>query len=97
MREIHPAPGAEQERAAAYAARARTLAGHAAHKLKAAPRCWKEAASRREAQAPAMEGARLAVAALAAARGAPEPDDAGAAAAFLLDNGADGDTGRSAA
>ena len=27
MREIHPAPGAEQERAAAYAARARTLAG----------------------------------------------------------------------
>ena len=37
-----------------------------------------------------MEGARLAVGALAAVRGEPEPDDADAAAAFLLDNGADG-------
>ena len=89
MREIHPAPGAEQERAAAYAARARTLAGHAAHKLKAAA-LLAGGGFAEEAQAPAMEGARLAVGALAAARGEPEPDDAGAAAAFLLDNGPDG-------
>ena len=89
MREIYPARGAEQERAAAYAARARTLAGHAAHKLKAAA-LLEGGGFAEEAHVPALAGARLAVGALAAARGEPEPDDADAAAAFLLDNRADG-------
>ena len=89
MREIHPARGAEQERAAAYAARAHTQAGHAAHKLKAAA-LLEGGGFAEEAHVPALAGARLAVGALAAARGEPEPDDADAAAAFLLDIGADG-------
>ena len=89
MREIHPAPGAEQERAAAYAARARTLVDHAVHKLKAAA-LLEGGGFAEEAQAPALEGARLAVGALAAARGEPEPDDADAAAAFLLGDGPEG-------
>ena len=37
-----------------------------------------------EARAPAVDSARLAVAALAAMRGKPEPDDAESAAEFLL-------------
>jgi hypothetical protein len=86
MREIHPAPGAEQERAAAQAARARALMDQAVHKLKAAA-LLEGGGFAEEAQAPALEGARLAVGALAAGRGEPEPDDADAAAAFLLGNG----------
>ena len=89
MREIHPAPGAEQERAAAQAARARALADQAVHKLKAAA-LLEGGGFAEEAQAPALEGARLAVGALAAARGEPEPDDADAAAAFLLADGPEG-------
>ena len=86
MREIHPAPGAEQERAAAQAARARALIDQAVHKLKAAA-LLEGGGFAEEAQAPALEGARVAVGALAAARGEAEPDDADAAAAFLLGNG----------
>ena len=86
MREIHPAPGAEQERAAAQATRARALIDQAEHKLKAAA-LLEGGGFAEEAQAPALEGARLAVGALAAGRGEPEPDDADAAAAFLLGNG----------
>ena len=86
MREIHPAPEAEQERAAAQAARARSLVDLAVHKLKAAS-LLEGGGFAEEAQAPALEGARLAVGALAAGRGEPEPDDADAAAAFLLGNG----------
>ena len=40
-----------------------------------------------EAQAPAREAARLAVGALAAARGESEPEDTAAATAFLLRDG----------
>ena len=43
-----------------------------------------------EAHPPAVEAARLAVAALAALRGEPEPDDAGSAAEFLLGEEPDG-------
>ncbi|MDE0447647.1 MAG: hypothetical protein OXH96_13320 [Spirochaetaceae bacterium] len=85
MREIHPTPGAEQERAAAQAARVRALVDQAVHKLKAAA-LLEGGGFAEEAQTPALEGARLAVGALAAARGKPEPDDADAAAAFLLGN-----------
>ena len=89
MREVHPAPGEEQERAAAYAARARTLVDQAVHKLKAAA-LLEGGGFAEEAQAPAMEAARLAVGALAAARGESEPEDAEAATAFLLRDGPDG-------
>jgi len=86
LREIHPTPGAEQERAATQAARARALVDQAVHKLKAAA-LLEGGGFAEEAQAPGLEGARLAVAALAAGRGEPEPDDADAAAALLLGNG----------
>ena len=86
MREIHPPPGAEQERAAAQAARARALVDQAVHKLKAAA-LLEGGGFAEEAQAPALDGARLAVGALAAARGEAEPDDADAAAALLLGDG----------
>ena len=89
MREIHPAPGEERERAAAYAARARTRVDQALHKLKAAS-LLEGGGFAEEAQAPALEAARLAVSALAAARGEPEPDDAEAAAAYLLRDGPEG-------
>ena len=89
MREVHPAPGEEQERAAAYAARARTLVDQAVHKLKAAA-LLEGGGFAEEAQAPAMEAARLAVGALAAARGESEPEDAEAATAFLLRDGPEG-------
>ena len=89
MREVHPAPGAEQERAAACAARARTLVDQAAHKLKAAA-LLEGGGFAEEAQAPAVEAARLAVGALAAARGEPEPEDVEAATAFLLRDGPEG-------
>ena len=86
MREVNPAPGAEQERAAACAARTRTLVNQATHKLKAAA-LLEGGGFAEEAQAPAREAARLAVGALAAARGESEPEDAGAATAFLLRDG----------
>ena len=86
LREIHPTPGAEQERAAARAARARALVDQAVHKLKAAA-LLEGGGFGEEAQGPALDGARLAVGALAAGRGEPEPDDADGAAAFLLGNG----------
>ena len=88
MREVHPAPGEEQERAAACAARARTLVDQAAHKLKAAA-LLEGGGFAEEAQAPALEAARLAVGAVAAARGESEPEDAEAATAFLLRDGAE--------
>ena len=83
MREIHPAPGAEQEQAAARAARAHALAEQASRKLKAAA-LLEGGGFAEEAQAPAVDAARLAAGALAAGRGEPEPGDAEAAAAFLL-------------
>ncbi len=86
MREIHPAPGAAEERAAAHAARARSLVEQATHKLGAAA-LLEGAGFAEEAQTPALEAARLAVGALAASRGEPEPDDADAAAAFVLREG----------
>ncbi len=86
MREVHPAPDAAQERAAAHAVRARTLVEQATHKLKAAA-LLEGAGFAEEAQAPALEAARLAVGALAASRGEPEPDDAEAASAFVLRDG----------
>ena len=86
MREIHPAPGAAEERAAAHAARARSLVEQATHKLRAAA-LLEGAGFAEEAQTPALEAARLAVGALAAFRGEPEPDDADAAAAFVLGDG----------
>ena len=86
MEEIHPAPGEEQQRASAYAARARALVDQAIHKLKAAA-LLEGGGFAEEAQAPALEAARLAVGALAAAHGEPEPDDPEAAVAFLLRDG----------
>ena len=86
MREVHPAPDAAQERAAAHAVRARTLVEQATHKLKAAA-LLEGAGFAKEAQAPALEAARLAVGALAASRGQPEPEDAEAAAACVLRDG----------
>ena len=84
LREVYPAAGAEDDGSAGRMLRAKALAERAEHKLKAAV-LLEGGGFAEEACAPAVEAARLAAGCLAVAEGAPEPEDAEAAAAFLLD------------
>jgi len=90
LREIYPAAGPEERPASdGRILRAKALAERAEHKLKAAM-LLVGGGFAEEARAPSVEAARLAVAALAALRGKPEPDDAESAAEFLLGEEPDG-------
>ena len=83
LREVYPASGAERSESDGRLLRAKALTDRAEHKLKAAV-LLVGGGFAEEARAPAVEAARLAVAALAAMRGKPEPGDAESAAEFLL-------------
>ena len=83
LREVYPAPGAEDAEDAGRLLRARALAERAEHKLKAAA-LLEGGGFAEEARAPATEAARLAAGCVAALGGDPEPEDAEAAAAYLL-------------
>ena len=83
LEEIYPASGSEDTASDGRILRARALAERAEHKLKAAT-LLAGGGFAEEARAPAVEAARLAVGSLAAMRAEPEPDDAEAAAEFLL-------------
>ena len=83
LREVWPACGAERSESDGRHLRAKALTDRAEHKLKAAV-LLVGGGFAEEARAPAVEAARLAVAALAAMRGNPEPGDAESAAEFLL-------------
>ena len=89
LREVWPASGPERPESDGRVLRAKALAERAEHKLKAAM-LLVGGGFAEEAHAPAVEAARLAVASLAALRGAPEPGDAGSAAEFLLGEEPDG-------
>ena len=89
LKEVYPASGRERPESDGRVLRAKALAERAEHKLKAAV-LLVGGGFAEEAHAPAVEAARLAVAALAALRGEPEPDDAGSAAEFLLGEEPDG-------
>ena len=83
LKEVWPASGAERSESDGRLLRARALADRGEHKLKAAV-LLVGGGFAEEARAPAAEAARLAVAALAAMRGEPEPADPESAAEFLL-------------
>ena len=83
LREVWPASGTERSVSDGRLLRAKALTGRAEHKLKAAV-LLVGGGFAEEARAPATEATRLAVAALAAMRGKPEPGDAESAAEFLL-------------
>ncbi len=89
LREVHPAPGPERSGSDGRILRAKALTDRARHKLRAAG-LLAGGGFAEEARAPAVEAARLAVAALAAMRAKPEPVDAGAAAELLLGEEPDG-------
>ena len=89
LREIWPDSGAERSESDGRSLRAKSLTDRAEHKLKAAV-LLEGGGFAEEARAPAVEAARLAVAALAAMRAKPEPDDAESAAEFLLGEEPDG-------
>ncbi len=84
LREVYSAAESEDRERAGRMLRARVLAEQAAHKLKAAT-LLEGGGFAEEAKVPAMEAARLAAGCLAAVAGTPEPEDAPAAAAFLLE------------
>ena len=83
LKEVWPASGAERSESDGRLLRARALTDRAEHKLKAAV-LLVGGGFAEEARAPAAEAARLAVAALAAMRGEPEPAGPESAAEFLL-------------
>ena len=83
LKEVYPASGPERSESDGRILRAKALTGRAEHKLKAAV-LLVGGGFAEEARAPAVEAARLAVAALAAMRAKPEPGDAESAAEFLL-------------
>ena len=83
LREVYPAPGAEGAEDASRLLRGRALVDRAQHKLKAAA-LLEGGGFAEEARAPATEAARLAAGCVAALGGDPEPEDAEAAAAYLL-------------
>ena len=83
LREVWPACGAERSESDGRILRAKALTDRAEHKLKAAV-LLVGGGFAEEARVPAVEAARLAVAALATMRGRPEPCDAESAAEFLL-------------
>ena len=89
LKELYPASGPERSESDGRILRAKALTGRAEHKLKAAV-LLVGGGFAEEARAPAVEAARLAVAALAAMRGKPEPDDAESAAELLLGEEPDG-------
>ena len=86
LREVWPASGPQRSESDGRLLRAKALTGRAEHKLKAAV-LLVGGGFAEEARAPAVEAARLAVAALAAK---PEPGDAESAAEFLLGEEPDG-------
>ena len=96
LKEVYPASGPERSESDGRILRAKALTGRAEHKLKAAV-LLVGGGFAEEARAPAVEAARLAVAALAAMRGKPEPGDAESAAELLLGEEPDGDPRRPAA
>ena len=75
LREIWPASGSERSESDGRILRAKALTDRAEHKLKAAV-LLVGGGFAEEARAPAVDSARLAVAALAAMRAKPEPGDA---------------------
>ena len=83
LREVYPACGPQRSESDGRLLRAKALTDRAEHKLKAAV-LLVGGGFAEEARAPAVEAARLAVAALAAMRAKPEPGDAESAAEFLL-------------
>ena len=83
LKEVWPASGAERSESHGRILRAKALTDRAEHKLKAAV-LLVGGGFAEEARAPVVEAARLAVVALAAMRGKPEPGDAESAAEFLL-------------
>ena len=83
FREVYPASDSEDAESAGRILRARALAERAEHKLKAAA-LLEGGGFAEEACAPAVEAARLAAGCLAASVGEPEPEDAEAAATYLL-------------
>ena len=89
LREVHPASGPERSESDGRILRAKALTDRAEHKLKAAV-LLVGGGFAEEARVPAVEAARLAVAALATMRGKPEPCDAESAAEFLLGEEPDG-------
>ena len=89
LREVYPASGPERSESDGRILRAKALTDRAEHKLKAAV-LLVGGGFAEEARVPAVDAARLAVAALAAMRGEPEPGDAESAAEFLLGEEPDG-------
>ena len=83
LREVWPASGPERSESDGRVIRAKALTDRAEHKLKAAV-LLVGGGFAEEARVPAVEAARLGVAALATMRGKPEPGDAESAAEFLL-------------
>ena len=83
LKEVWPASGPERSESDGRILRAKALTDRAEYKLKAAM-LLVGGGFAEEARAPAVEAARLAVAALAAMRGKPEPGDAESAVEFLL-------------
>ena len=83
LRRVYPAPAREDAESAARVLRAQALVERAEHKLKAAA-LLEGGGFAEEARAPAMDAARLAAGSLAVSRGEPEPEDAEAAANFLV-------------
>ncbi len=85
MEELFPGSGGRPDKDAhAAQLRARTLAGRADHKLKAA-QLLAGGGFAEEARGPAVDAIRLAAGALAAAGGEDEPEDIESAAAYLAD------------
>ena len=82
LREVYPGPGGT-DGPDGRQIRMKTLAERAEHKLKAAA-LLEGGGFADEARTPIVEAARLATAALAALRGETEPDDADAAAEYLM-------------
>ena len=89
LTEVYPASCSERSESDGRILRARALTDRAEHKLKAAV-LLVGGGFAEEARSPAVDSARLAVAALAAMRGKPEPGDPESAAVFLLGEEPDG-------
>ena len=86
LREVYPGSASAAAESEGQILRATALVDRGTHKLKVAT-LLEGGGFAEEAQAPAAEAACLAVGALAALRGEPEPEDPESAAAFLLRSG----------
>ena len=87
LRQVYPAPAREDAESVASVLRAKALVERAEHKLKAAT-LLEGGGFSEEARAPALDAARLAAISLAVVRGESEPEDAEAAANFLVQQAA---------